>query len=169
MGNAIILTMISMVVIVVEMMSTLSTAMFVIALKWNQQPNHPWMNVKFHNGLVTTIVMMETTLLNVDLMEVIVVETMSTLSTAKFVIALKWNQQPNHPWMNVKFHNGLVTTIVMMETTILNVDLMEVIVAKKMQRSVGTTIVLNAPVWSSQRLLKPLKYVVLHNGSVMTI
>merc|ERR1711997_1046754 len=63
---------------------------------------------------------------------------------------------------------GLVTTIVMMETTILNVDLMEVIVAKKIQQLVGTTIVLNVPVWSSQRLLKPLKNVVLHNGSMMT-
>merc|ERR1719228_1493538 len=31
---------------------------------------------------------------------------MSTNSTANFVIALKWNQQPNHPWGNVLFHNG---------------------------------------------------------------
>merc|ERR1712080_524347 len=85
-----------------------STAKFVIALKWNQQPNHPWMNVLFHTGLVTTIVMMKTTLLNVDLMVETVVETMSTLPTAPIV----------------RLHIGLETTIVMMKTTMLIVVLM---------------------------------------------
>merc|ERR1719292_21991 len=85
------------------------------------------MNVELHNGLVTTIVMMKTTILNVDLMEVIAAKKiLMTVGTiiANFVIALKWKQQLNHPWVNVLFHTGLVTTIVMMKTTLLNVDLM---------------------------------------------
>merc|ERR1711981_443530 len=86
--NATMRKIILMKVIVVEMMSTNSTANFVSALKWKQQPNQPWMNVLFHTGLVTTIVMMKTTPLNVDLMVETVVETMSTLPIALHVIAL---------------------------------------------------------------------------------
>merc|ERR1719219_1556920 len=118
-------------------------------------------------------------MLHVDLMEVIAVKKillMDGTSTAQIVYALKrqkqlnhpWKQQPNQPLMHVLFHTGLVTTFVMMKTTILNVDLMEVIAAKKIQLKDGTTIVLNVYVWISQRLLKPLEYVVLHNGSVTT-
>merc|ERR1719242_143474 len=62
----------------------------------------------------------------------------------------------------------LVTTIVMMETTILDVDLMEVIAAKKIHRLDGTTIVLIVSVWTSQQLLKTQAFVALHNGSVIT-
>merc|ERR1719219_2890412 len=188
------LKMILMVVIVVEMMSTNSTAKFVIALKCQRQLK-PQMDpiVRFHIGLVTTFVMMKTTMLNVDLMVETVVETLSTLATAPNVNVLMtsqqllktqafvvlhngsvittammtttmqgvvlmvetvaetmstlptapnvhvlkcqkqlnhpWNQLQNHLWMNVKLHNGLATTIVMTETTILDVDLMEVIAA----------------------------------------
>merc|ERR1719219_2682108 len=119
-------------------------------------------------------------MLHVDLMEVIAVKKillMDGTSTAQIVYALKCQKQLNHPWkqqlnqplMHVLFHTGLVTTFVMMKTTILNVDLMEVIAAKKIQLKDGTTIVLNVYVWISQRLLKPLKgYVVLHIGSLMT-
>merc|ERR1711930_46898 len=87
--NAIMLKMILMVVIVVEMMSTNSTAKFVIALKCQRQLK-PQMDpiVKFHIGLMTTFVMMKTTLLNVDLMVETVVETMSTLPTAPNVNVL---------------------------------------------------------------------------------
>merc|ERR1719510_220619 len=80
---------------------------------------------------------------------------MSTLPTAQIVYVLNCQKQQNHQWMNVKLHNGLVTTIVMMETTMLNVDLMEVIAAKKIHHSDGTTIVLIVSVWTSQRQLKP--------------
>merc|ERR1712223_186418 len=122
---------------------------------------------------------MKTIMPHVDLMEVIAakkVQSMVGISTAQIVYALKCQKQLNHPWkqqptqplMHVLFHTGLVTTFVMMKTTILNVDLMEVIAAKKIQLKDGTTIVLNVYVWISQRLLKPLEYVVLHNGSVMT-
>merc|ERR1712173_405132 len=55
-----------------------------------------------------------------------------------------------------------------METTILDVDLMEVIAAKKIHRLDGTTIVLIVSVWTSQQLLKAQAFVALHNGSVMT-
>merc|ERR1712088_317628 len=102
------------------------------------------------------------------LMVVIVVEMMSTLNTVALVNVLKWNRQQNHLWMNVKLHNGLVTTIVMMETTMLDVDLMEVIAAKKIHRLDGTTIVLIVFVWTSQQLLKTRVFVALHNGSVIT-
>merc|ERR1719369_1437141 len=145
-----------------------STANFVSALKWKQQPNHPWMNVLFHTGLVTTIVMMKTTLLNVDLMVVIAVEMMSMTSTANFVNVLKWKQQPNHPWVNVLFHTGLATTIVMMKTTPLNVDLM-------VETAVETMSILptapNVNVLISQRQLKPQMdpNVLFHTGLVTTI
>merc|ERR1719510_2570069 len=118
-------------------------------------------------------------MLHVDLMEVIAVKKillMDGTSTAQIVYALKcqkqlnhpWKQQPNQPLMHVLFHTGLVTTFVMMKTTILNVDLMEVIAAKKIQLKDGTTIVLNVYAWISQRLLKPLENVVFHNGLVIT-
>merc|ERR1711981_1296383 len=118
-------------------------------------------------------------MLHVDLMEVIAakkIQPMVGISTAQIVYALKCQKQLNHPWnkqlnqplMNVLFHTGLVTTFVMMKTTILNVDLMEVIAAKKIQLKDGTTIVLNVYAWISQRLLKPLENVVFHNGLVIT-
>merc|ERR1711902_87368 len=97
------------------------------------------------------------------LMVVIVVEMMSIPSTAQIVYVLKCQEQQNHLWMNVKLLNGLVTTIVMMETTML-----DVIAAKKIHRSDGTTIVLIVSVWTSQQLLKTQAFVALHNGSVIT-
>merc|ERR1719369_1941070 len=106
-------------------MSMNSTANFVSVLKWKQQPNHPWMNVLFHTGLVTTIVMMKTTPLNVDLMVETAVETMSTLPTAPNVNVLI-SQRQLKPQMDpiVRVHIGLVTAIVMMKTTTLIAVLM---------------------------------------------
>merc|ERR1719369_1380345 len=144
-----------------------STANFVSALKWKQQPNLPWMNVLFHTGLVTTIVMMKTTLLNVDLMVVIVVEMMSMNSTANFVSALKWKQQPNYPWMNVLFHTGLVKTIVMMKTTLLNVDLM-VVIAVEMMSMNSTANFVSVLKWKQQPN-HPWVNVLFHTGLVTTI
>merc|ERR1719150_3464431 len=111
----------------------ITTAQIVYALKcqkqlkhlWNQQPKNPWMSVLFHNGLVTAIAMMKTTLLTVDLMVEIVVETMSTLPTAPHVNVLNSQRQPKPQiFPIVSFHIGLVTAIVMMKTTTLLVVLM---------------------------------------------
>merc|ERR1712020_339610 len=60
------------------------------------------------------------------------------------------------------FHNILVTAIVMMKTTMLNVDLMEAIAAKKMHLTFGTNIVMTVNVWILQ-----LVYVVLQTGLKM--
>merc|ERR1719219_552628 len=116
--------------------------------------------------LVITIAMINAIMLKMILMVVIVVEMMSTNSTAKFVIALKCQRQLK-PQMDpiVRFHIGLMTTFVMMKTTLLNVDLMVETVVETMSTLPTAP---NVNVLISQRLLKPLKCVVLHNGSVMT-
>merc|ERR1711874_500874 len=90
------------------------------------------------------------------------IQLMVGTSTAKTVYVLKcqkqlnhlwkqqvkhpWNQQLKHPWVNVTFHTILVTAIVTMKTTMLTVDLMEVIAAKKMHLTFGTNIVMNVNV-----------------------
>merc|ERR1711962_3634 len=96
------------------------------------------------HGLVTTIVMIKTTILNVNLMEAIVVETTSTSSTALNVNALKCHIQLRL-LLNV-LSLGLVTVIVMIKTTLLNVTMMEVIAVKKMLLRGGIITVMSVSV-----------------------
>merc|ERR1719464_520870 len=69
----------------------------------NQQPKRQW-SVPFPNGLVTISVMMKTTTLSADLMEVIVVITPARvgITTAASVSALKCQKPLNHPWKLLK-------------------------------------------------------------------
>merc|ERR1719221_1601667 len=91
------------------------------------------------NGLVTAIVMIKTTILNVNLMEVIVVKMMlkrAGINIVTIVNVLKCQKQLRLLLNQLSLHlialiNGLVTTSVMIKTTILNVRWMEVIVVKK--------------------------------------
>merc|ERR1719221_479371 len=85
------------------------------------------------NGLVTAIVMIKTTILNVNLMEVIVVKMMlkrAGINIVTIVNVLKCQKQLKL-LLNVLI-NGLVTTIVMIKTIILNAAMMVVIVVEMM-------------------------------------
>merc|ERR1712098_537106 len=94
----------------------------------------PWVVVKYHNGLAIITVMMKTIILNVVLMEVTVVEMMSTPSTALNVNVLSFHQRQHKPLMDqiVKYHIGLAITTVTMKTIILNVVMMVVTVVETM-------------------------------------
>merc|ERR1712083_1068494 len=71
-------------------------------------------------------------------------------------------QQLKHPQrMIVQFPIGLETIIVMMKTTLLDVDLMEEIVAKNHLLMDGTTIAQTVNVLNFQQLLKPQEQIVL--------
>merc|ERR1711962_1687315 len=92
-------------------------------------------------GLVTVIVMIKTTILNVILMEVIVVKVMlkkDGITTAKFVSALI-SQTQQKPLMDpiVQHHIGLVITFVTMKTIIRNVVLMVVIAVEMSTQSIA--------------------------------
>merc|ERR1711988_1616204 len=83
------------------------------------------LDVEAHNGKVIISAMMKTTMLNVHLMVVTVVETMSTQPIAASVNA----------WKYVEIHNGKVTISVMMKTTMLGATSMVVIVVVKLSTS----------------------------------
>merc|ERR1719464_2433645 len=141
----------------------------------NQQPKRQW-SVPFPNGLVTISVMMKTTTLSADLMEVIVVITPARvgITTAASVSALKCQKPLNHPWKllknpgippkspwgNVLPPNGLEIIIVTMRTTPLSVDLMEEIVVITKWRATPTTAML-ANAWNTQSQQKNLEQTVL--------
>merc|ERR1711962_1229924 len=116
------------------------------------------------NGLVTAFVMITTTILNVILMEVIVVQRnlqMDGITTAKFVNVLKCQKQLKYLLNQLRLHlivliNGLVTTSVMIKTTILNVKWMEVIVVKKNLLLDGITTAKFVNVLKFQKQLKLL-------------
>merc|ERR1712228_871432 len=74
---------------------------------------------------------------------------------------LRCQKQLRHQRMIVQFPIGLETIIVMMKTTPLDVDLMEVIVAKNHPLMDGTTIVQTVNVLNCQQLLKPQEQIVL--------
>merc|ERR1711997_101396 len=92
-----------------------------------------------HNGRVMIIVMMKTTMLNVTMMEEIVVITINQdgIITAKHVNASKAKLQLQlqlqlHLAVDVVFQIGLKINIVMMKITMLNVTLMEELVATQL-------------------------------------
>merc|ERR1712180_481295 len=99
-------------------------------------------------------------------MEVIVVKKnlkMDGITTAKFVNVLKCQKQLR--LLLIALINGLVTAFVMIKTTILNVNLMEVIVAKNMFKRDGINTAMNAYVLKFQKQLMVLQ-IVLINGLV---
>merc|ERR1711997_869563 len=95
---------------------------------------------------------------DVDLMvEIVVIMTMMAGTIiAQNVHVLRCQKQLQHQRMIVLLLNGLETIIVMMKITMLNVDLMEEIVAKNHQLMDGTTIAQTVNVLNFQQQLKPL-------------
>merc|ERR1712228_359338 len=71
-------------------------------------------------------------------------------------MGLRCQKQLRHQRMIVLLLNGLETIIVMMKITMLNVDLMEEIVAKNHLLMDGTTIAQTVNVLNFQQQLKPL-------------
>merc|ERR1712180_190095 len=100
-------------------------------------------------------------------MEVIVVKKTlkrDGITTAKFVNVLKCQTQLRLLLNQLRLHlivliNGLVTAFVMIKTTILNVNLMEVIVAKNMFKRDGINTAMNAYVLKFQKQLMVLQIV----------
>merc|ERR1719495_2081477 len=102
-------------------MSTPSIALNVNALIFKRQHKVLMNPIAQHQiGLVITIVMMKTIILNVVMMEVIVVETMSTPHTALNVNVLSFKKQHKPLDQIANYHIGLAITTVTMKTTILN-------------------------------------------------
>merc|ERR1712228_793923 len=135
----------------------------VLSNKQQQLKHLKRMIVLFHIGLETIIVIMKTTLLDVDLMvEIVVIMTMMAGTTiVQNVLVLRCQKQLRHQRMIVQFPIGLETIIVMMKITPLDVDLMEEIVAKNHPLMDGTTIVQTVNVLNFQQLLKPQEQIVL--------
>merc|ERR1712083_112613 len=135
----------------------------VLSNKQQQLKHLKRMIVQFPIGLETIIVMMKTTLLDVDLMveTVVIMIMMAGTTIAQNVHVLRCQKQLRHQRMIVQFPIGLETIIVMMKITMLNVDLMEEIVAKNHQLMDGTTIAQTVNVLNFQQLLKPQEQIVL--------
>merc|ERR1712083_602350 len=145
----------------------------VLSNKQQQLKHLKRMIVQFPIGLETIIVMMKTTLLDVDLMvEIVVIMTMMAGTIiAQNVHVLRCQKQLRHQRMIVQFPIGLETIIVMMKITLLDVDLMVEIVAKNHQLMDGTTIAQTENVLNFQQQLKPLmdQIVLLLIGLVIII
>merc|ERR1712025_850236 len=119
--------------------------------------------------------MIKITFLNVDSMEEIVAKKRlqrDGINIVMIAYVLKYQKQLK---VQLKLHlivfiNGLVITIVMMKTTILNVKWMEVIVVKKTLQPDGITTVKVVNVLIFKRQHKHLmdQIVYFHNGLVMT-
>merc|ERR1739844_780656 len=143
------------IVVIMKRMVGTNIVKFVNVLSFQKQLK-PLMDqiVRLLIGLVMIIVMMKTTMLNAGLMVEIVVEMMSIHSIVKLVNVLNFQKQLKALMMDliVHFLTGLETIIVMMKTTLLNVDLMEEIVVI-MKMMAGTTGVKNVNVLNFQKQL----------------
>merc|ERR1711962_1394711 len=166
-----------MEVIVVQrnlQMDGITTAKFVNVLKCQKQLKYLLNQLRLHlivliNGLVTIIVMIKITILNVKWMEVIVVKKMlkrDGIITAMIAYVLKF-QKLLKLHLNV-LNNGLGTTSVMIKITILNVKWMEVIVVKRSLLLDGISIAVIASVLKCQKQLKLLlKQQRLHQSALI--
>merc|ERR1712156_976701 len=122
------------IVVIMTMMAGTTIVQNVHVLRCQKQLRHQRMIVLLLNGLETIIVMMKITMLNADLMVEIVAKNhqlMDGTTIAQTVNVLNFQQQLK-PLMDqiALLLIGLVTIIVMMKTTMLNVALMVEIVVE---------------------------------------